>query len=108
MQSFLHTLHENVCHLVGAAATTLGRELYAVAGLAGFLADSLLHGLHYLPDHWLRPIVRNALKPLLHHCPPAHYADVALPLLEHFAPFSKFLSLLKYGIQRFLRIAIHS
>ncbi|KAJ8725207.1 hypothetical protein PYW07_016165 [Mythimna separata] len=87
MQSFLHTLHENVCHLVGAAATTLGRELYAVPGLAGFLADSLLYGLEYLPDHWLRPIVRNALKPLLHHCPPAHYADVALPLLEHFAPF---------------------
>ena len=90
MQSFLHTLHENVCHLVGAAATTLGRELYAVPGLAGFLCDSLLHGLPGLPDHWLRPIVRNALKPLLHHCPPAHYADVALPLLEHFAPFSKF------------------
>ncbi|KAF9801384.1 hypothetical protein SFRURICE_016767 [Spodoptera frugiperda] len=87
MQSFLHTLHENVCHLVGAAAGTLGRELYAVPGLANFLIDSLFYGLEYLPDHWLRPIVRNALKPLLHHCPPAHYADVALPLLEHFAPF---------------------
>ncbi|CAH0669294.1 unnamed protein product [Spodoptera exigua] len=87
MQSFLHTLHENVCHLVGAAAGTLGRELYAVPGLANFLVDSLFFGLEYLPDHWLRPIVRNALKPLLHHCPPAHYADVALPLLEHFAPF---------------------
>ncbi|XP_063892641.1 exportin-5 [Helicoverpa armigera] len=87
MQSFLHTLHENCCHLVGAAATTLGRELYAVPGLAGFLADSLLYGLEYLPDHWLRPIVRNALKPLIHHCPPAHYADVAMPLLEHFTPF---------------------
>ncbi|KAH9641557.1 hypothetical protein HF086_002244 [Spodoptera exigua] len=72
---------------LGAAAGTLGRELYAVPGLANFLVDSLFFGLEYLPDHWLRPIVRNALKPLLHHCPPAHYADVALPLLEHFAPF---------------------
>ncbi|KAL0884167.1 hypothetical protein ABMA27_016175 [Loxostege sticticalis] len=87
MQNYLHTLHDNVCHLVGAAATTLGRELYAVPGLAKFLSDSLLHGLEYLPDHWLRPIVRNALKPLLHHCPPAHFTHVALPLLEHYAPF---------------------
>ncbi|XP_028163175.1 exportin-5-like [Ostrinia furnacalis] len=87
MQNYLHTLHDNVCHLVGAAATTLGRELYAVPGLAKFLSDSLLHGLEYLPDHWLRPIVRNALKPLLHHCPPAHFQHVALPLLQHYAPF---------------------
>ncbi|XP_075972156.1 exportin-5-like protein Ranbp21 [Anticarsia gemmatalis] len=86
MQSFLHTLHENVCHLVGAAAATLGRELYAAAGLAGYLSSSLLHGAEWLPDHWLRPVVRSALKPLLLHCPPAHYRDVALPLLEHFAP----------------------
>ncbi|CAG9792177.1 unnamed protein product [Diatraea saccharalis] len=87
MQNYLHTLHDNVCHLVGAAATTLGRELYAVAGLAKFLTDSLLHGVEWLPDHWLRPIVRNALKPLLHHCPPAHYHQVALPLLQHYTPF---------------------
>ncbi|CAB3235802.1 unnamed protein product [Arctia plantaginis] len=86
MQMFLHTLHDNVCHLVGAAAGTLGRELYAVPGLAAFLSESLLAGLQFLPDHWLRPIVRSALKPLLLHCPPAHYADVALPLLDHFAP----------------------
>ncbi|KAJ0179536.1 hypothetical protein K1T71_005248 [Dendrolimus kikuchii] len=92
MQNFLHTLHDNcrcgqVCHLVGAAATNLGRELYTVAGLARFLEESLLHGVEHLPDHWLRPIVRNALKPLLLHCPPAHYANVAIPLLEQAAPF---------------------
>lgn len=87
MLNFLHTLHDNVCHLVGAAATNLGRELFEVAGLARFLAGSLLHGVAHLPDHWLRPIVRNALKPLLLHCPPAHHADVAIPLLEHAAPF---------------------
>ncbi|KAG6459839.1 hypothetical protein O3G_MSEX011628 [Manduca sexta] len=87
MQAYLHTLHDNVCHLVGAAATTLGRELYAVPGLTRYLTGSLLFGLEHLPDHWLRPIVRNALKPLILHCPPAHYADVALPLLEHFGPF---------------------
>ncbi|KAM3968247.1 exportin-5-like protein Ranbp21 isoform 2-T2 [Aphomia sociella] len=87
MQNFLYTLHENVCHLVGAAAASLGRELYAAPGLARFLAGSLLHGLDHLPDHWLRPVVRNALKPLLHHCPPAHVADLAIPLHEHYAPF---------------------
>ncbi|XP_059051314.1 exportin-5 [Achroia grisella] len=87
MQNFLYTLHENVCHLVGAAAGSLGRELYAVPELARFVAGSLLHGLDHLPDHWLRPIFRNALKPLLHHCPPAHFADVALPLHDHIAPF---------------------
>ncbi|XP_053599925.1 exportin-5 [Plodia interpunctella] len=85
MQNFLHTLHDNVCHLVGAAAATLGRELYSAPGLAKYLITSLLHGLPALPDHWLRPILRNALKPLLHHCPPAHHEDVALALHEHFA-----------------------
>ncbi|GBP07029.1 Exportin-5 [Eumeta japonica] len=87
MQNFIHTLHDNVCHLVGAAATTLGRELYAVPGLANALANSLLHGLERLPDHWLRPLVRSALKPLLHHCPPAHLLDVAVAVFQHFAPF---------------------
>ncbi|XP_060800785.1 exportin-5 [Amyelois transitella] len=86
MQNFLHTLHDNVCHLVGAAAANLGRELYSAPGLAKYLVGSLLHGLPALPDHWLRPILRNALKPLLGHCPPAHRADVALPLHEHVAP----------------------
>ncbi|KAJ2950388.1 hypothetical protein O0L34_g8631 [Tuta absoluta] len=83
MQNFLHTLHDNVCHLVGAAATTLGRELYSIPELAKFLASSLLHGLEHLPDHWLRPVVRAALKPLLLHCPPAHYEHVAVPIAEH-------------------------
>ncbi|KAI8440516.1 hypothetical protein MSG28_001771 [Choristoneura fumiferana] len=87
MQTFLHTLHDNVCHLVGAAATTLGRELYSAPGLARALAGSLLHALPALPEHWLRPVVRHALKPLLLHCPPAHYQDVALPLLDVHAPF---------------------
>ncbi|KAI8440518.1 LOW QUALITY PROTEIN: hypothetical protein MSG28_001771 [Choristoneura fumiferana] len=90
MQTFLHTLHDNVCHLVGAAATTLGRELYSAPGLARALAGSLLHALPALPEHWLRPVVRHALKPLLLHCPPAHYQDVALPLLDVHAPFSKY------------------
>lgn len=88
MQNFLHTLHDHVCHLVGAAATNLGRELYAAPGLAKFLVGSLLHGLEHLPDHWLRPIVRAALKPLLLHCPPAHYYSVALPVAQHMHAFS--------------------
>ncbi|XP_045533887.1 exportin-5 [Papilio machaon] len=87
MQNYLHTLHDNVCHLVGAAAASLGRELYGAAGLARFVAGALLHAPACLPDHWLRRVLRAALRPLLLHCPPAHYADVALPLLEHLAPF---------------------
>ncbi|XP_037870875.1 exportin-5 [Bombyx mori] len=87
MQQYVHTLHESVCHLVGAAAASLGRELYAAPGLARALAGSLLQGLDRLPDHWLRPLVRCALKPLILHCPPAHYHDVAVPILEHVAPF---------------------
>lgn len=86
MQNFIHTLHECSCHLVGAAASSLGRELYGAAGLAAALCDTLLTGLEWLPDHWLRPIVRCAVRPLMQHCPPAHYAHVALPLLEHIAP----------------------
>ncbi|XP_013140612.1 PREDICTED: exportin-5 [Papilio polytes] len=87
MQNYLHTLHDNVCHLVGAAAASLGRELYGAAGLARFVAGALLHAPACLPDHWLRRVLRAALRPLLLHCPPAHYADVAVPLLEHLAPF---------------------
>lgn len=77
-----------MCLVVGAAAASLGRELYAVPGLAHYVAGALLSQPR-LPDHWLRPLVRNTLRPLLLHCPPAHYADVALPLLHHVAPFSE-------------------
>ncbi|XP_068627564.1 exportin-5 [Battus philenor] len=87
MQNYLHTLHDNVCHLVGAAAASLGRELYGAAGLARFVVNALLHAPERLPDHWLRRVLRAALRPLLLHCPPAHYADVALPLLDHLTPF---------------------
>ncbi|XP_041972976.1 exportin-5 [Aricia agestis] len=86
MQNLLHTLHDNVCQLVGAAAGSLGRELYACAGLARALSESLLAAPQQLPDHWLRRVLRAALRPLLLHCPPAHYNDVALPLLQHTAP----------------------
>ncbi|CAK1544693.1 unnamed protein product [Leptosia nina] len=86
MQNFLHTLHDNVCQLVGAAATSLGRELYGAAGLSRAICGSLLSAPDHLPDHWLRRVLRAALRPLLLHCPPAHYVDVALPLLQHTAP----------------------
>ncbi|XP_045764102.1 exportin-5 isoform X1 [Maniola jurtina] len=86
MQNLLHTLHENVCGLVGAAAASLGRELFGVANLAEALALSLLAAPETLPDHWLRRVLRAALRPLMLHCPPAHYADVALPLMRHLAP----------------------
>ncbi|XP_050362549.1 exportin-5 [Nymphalis io] len=86
MQNLLHTLHDNVCQLVGAAASSLGRELFGAAGLARALAAALLAAPERLPDHWLRRVLRAALRPLLLHCPPAHYADVALPLLQHLAP----------------------
>ncbi|CAG5044719.1 unnamed protein product [Parnassius apollo] len=87
MQNYLHTLHDNVCHLVGAAAASLGRELYGAAGLARCVTEALLAAPEHLPDHWLRRVLRAALRPLLHHCPPAHHADVALPLLDRLAPF---------------------
>ncbi|XP_061378784.1 exportin-5 [Danaus plexippus] len=86
MQNLLHTLHDNVCQLVGAAASSLGRELYSCAGLARVVAGSLLGAPERLPEHWLRRVLRAALRPLLLHCPPAHYRDVALPLLQHLAP----------------------
>ncbi|XP_045492853.1 exportin-5 isoform X2 [Colias croceus] len=86
MQNFLHTLHDNVCQLVGAAAASLGRELYGAGGLARAVCGALLAAPARLPDHWLRRVLRAALRPLLLHCPPAHYADVALPLLQHAAP----------------------
>ncbi|KOB74533.1 Chromosome region maintenance protein 5/exportin [Operophtera brumata] len=79
-------LASKVCLVVGAAAMSLGRELFAVPGLAEYIARSLLAQAQ-LPDHWLRPLVRNTLRALMLHCPPAHYSDVALPLLDHVAPF---------------------
>lgn len=82
MQNYLHTLHENCCLIIGAAATTIGRELYAVGGLARALQSTLLHGLAHLPDHWLRTVVRTSVKSLIHHCSPKHFADVAIPVIE--------------------------
>ncbi|XP_072941490.1 exportin-5 [Epargyreus clarus] len=86
MQNFLLTLHDNVCQLVGAAAASLGRELYGAGELARAVAGALLAAPERLPDHWLRRVLRAALRPLLQHCPPAHYRTVALPLLQHLAP----------------------
>lgn len=79
-----------MCQVVGCAAGSLGRELFAVPGLARALRESLLCGLEHLPDHRLRGLVRAALRPLLHHCPPAHLADVAVPVLDVLTPFSKY------------------
>lgn len=76
---------------MGAAASSLGRELYSCAGLARVVAGSLLGAPERLPEHWLRRVLRAALRPLLLHCPPAHYRDVALPLLQHLAPISVYL-----------------
>lgn len=86
MQQFITTLQDNVCHLLGSAGPSLGRELYATPGLGTALVQSVLSGLDHVPDYRLRPIVRVFLRPFIYSCPPAHYHQVLLPIIAHVAP----------------------
>lgn len=83
-----------VCHIVGCAAANLGRELFSIPGLCEALRGSLLHGISWLPEHWLRPLVRAALRPLLAHAASKHQRDIAKPLVASLAPISKYYCLL--------------
>lgn len=87
---FLGSLHEHNCHLLGALGPALGRDFYALPGLAQALIGHALCGMHNLPAHRLRIIVRTFLKPYIYACPAQYYKDALWPVLAHVAPFSKF------------------
>lgn len=89
MQTFLNTTFESCYHLMGAAGMSLGRDLYALPGLANALIGSSFDSLENVPDFRLRTIVRVFLRPFVYSCPTAFYDDVLVPIFAHVAPFSK-------------------
>lgn len=89
MQTFLTMLFDNCYHLMGGVCLTLGREFYALPGLATALINSSLSNLESLPDFKLRTIVWVFLRRFVYASPPTFYDDTVLPVFGHFAPFSK-------------------
>lgn len=70
---------------------SLGRDLYALQGLAEALIDSIFSSLENVPDFRLRTIVRVFFKPFIYSCAPVLQQTVLLPIFAHFAPFSEFV-----------------
>ncbi|XP_052872202.1 exportin-5 [Anopheles cruzii] len=87
MQMFLSNVFEHCYHMMGSAGPSLGRDLYALPGLADAIVGTVFASLEYVPDFRLRTIVRVFLKPFIYTCPPVFHETVLLPILAHLAPF---------------------
>ncbi|KXJ77769.1 exportin-5 [Aedes albopictus] len=87
MQTFLSLTFEHCYHMMGSAGPSLGRDLYALQGLAEALIDSIFSSLENVPDFRLRTIVRVFFKPFIYSCAPVLQQTVLLPIFAHFAPF---------------------
>lgn len=96
MQQFLSQLFENSYHLMGAAGSSLGRDLYGLDGIASALINSIFSNLEHVPDFRLRSIVRVFMRPFVYSCPTTYHGSVIVPVFGHFAPFSKFFKIKKY------------
>ncbi|EAA00125.3 AGAP011888-PA [Anopheles gambiae str. PEST] len=87
MQTFLAGIFEHCYHMMGSAGPSLGRDLYALPGIANAIVGSVFASLEYVPDFRLRTIVRVFLKPFIYSCPPVFHEAVLLPIFAHFVPF---------------------
>ena len=101
MQNFLATLYENCYHLLGSAGPSLGRDLYAIPGIADAIIGSAFCSLEYVPDYRLRPIIRVFFKPFVYSCPPAYHESVLLPMFAHLAPYSEYFYKLTLKVEFF-------
>lgn len=70
---------------------SLGRDLYALPGIAEALIGSIFASLENVPDFRLRTIVRVFFKPFVYSCAPVFHETVLLPIFAHIAPFSEFV-----------------
>lgn len=87
MQTFLAQIFEHCYHMMGSAGPSLGRDLYALPGIADALIGSVFACLENVPDFRLRTIVRVFLKPFVYSCAPIFHEAVLLPIFAHFGPF---------------------
>ncbi|KAL9702941.1 hypothetical protein quinque_006459 [Culex quinquefasciatus] len=87
MQTFLSLIFEHCYHMMGSAGPSLGRDLYALPGIADAIIGSIFAFLDNVPDFRLRTIVRVFLKPFVYSCAPIFHEVVLLPIFAHFAPF---------------------
>ncbi|XP_058459072.1 exportin-5 [Malaya genurostris] len=87
MQTFLSQTYEHCYHMMGSAGPSLGRDLYALPGIADALISSIFACLENVPDFRLRTLVRVFFKPFVYSCAPVFHESVLLPIFAHFAPF---------------------
>ncbi|XP_053683360.1 exportin-5 [Sabethes cyaneus] len=87
MQTFLSQTFEHCYHMMGAAGPSLGRDLYALPGIADALIGSIFASLENVPDFRLRVLVRVFFKPFVYSCAPVFHETVLLPIFAHLAPF---------------------
>lgn len=87
MQSYISTLHDNSYHILGSMGMSFGWDLYQLPDLATNLINTVFHGLEFIPDYRLRPIVKTFLKPFIGACPSIFNESVILPVLANFCPY---------------------
>uniref|UniRef100_UPI00358EC39E exportin-5-like n=1 Tax=Myxine glutinosa TaxID=7769 RepID=UPI00358EC39E len=87
MQSFLTTLYDTCCHVLGNAGLSLGQEFYKVPRLAESMLDTAWRHLDALPDYRLRSFIKSFLKPFVLNCPAHGFVSVLQPLLPPFMTF---------------------
>jgi exportin-5 len=94
MQQYMSSLFDNCYHLMGAACSSLGRDLYGLDGLATALINSCFSNLENVPDFRLRIIIRVFLRPFIYSCPTIYHSSVIVPIFQHIAPFSELIFIL--------------
>lgn len=87
MQSYVCAMHDNSYHMLGSMGVSFGWDLYQLPELASNLVNTVFHGLEFIPDYRLRPIVRNFLKPFIGACPSVFYESAVLPVLANICPY---------------------
>ncbi|KAM4041690.1 exportin-5 [Anomaloglossus baeobatrachus] len=81
MQSFLCSIQDGWCQILGNLGPSLRQDFFSVPSLAIRLVNSAFCNLNNLPDFRLRPMLRLFVKPLILSCPPDKYESLLCPIL---------------------------
>ncbi|KAJ8046032.1 Exportin-5 [Holothuria leucospilota] len=81
-QSFLHSIHDQLCHIFATACQSFGYEFYSPEGIGLKMRETLFSNIEFLPNFKLRNIIRVVLKHLVQYCPPDCYTSLLIPILK--------------------------
>ncbi|XP_071834002.1 exportin-5-like isoform X2 [Apostichopus japonicus] len=81
-QSFLHNIHDQLCHIFATACQCLGYEFYSPNGICNMMMETVFNNIEFLPNFKLRNIIRVVLKHLVKYCPQECYTSHLIPILK--------------------------